>query len=102
MLGERLTKETGYERHAKEWFDYLRLAFEREPVGHRYLRTLVLRLKFELGMAVASVPFTLASFFIPAHCPRRIGLALAGVGCRICHHGLCLRIQKALHIVLGI
>jgi hypothetical protein len=79
FFDEQLTKETGYGQHAKEWFDYLRLAFEREPVGHRYLRTLVLRLKFELGMAVASVPFTVASFFIPAHCPWRIGLALAGV-----------------------
>lgn len=35
-----------------EWYAYLRLAFDTEPVGHRYLRTLVLRLKFELGCCI--------------------------------------------------
>ncbi len=53
----RVAKCVGYERHSEEWFDYLRIAFDKEPVGHRYLRTLVLRLKFELGMTVATVPF---------------------------------------------
>jgi hypothetical protein len=60
-----LTKCAGYENHFDEWFDYLRLAFTKEPVGHRYLRTLVLRLKFELGMTVATVPFTLGAFWLP-------------------------------------
>lgn len=39
--------------HEKEWYEYLRLAFKIEPVGQRYLRTIVLRLKFELGTLVA-------------------------------------------------
>ena len=52
---QHLKKKPGYERHYEEWFDYLRIAFEKEPVGHRYLKTLVLRLKFELGMAIASL-----------------------------------------------
>jgi len=53
---DELTRRTaGHEKHLDEWFAYLRLAFDKEPVGHRYLRTLVLRLKFELGMAIASV-----------------------------------------------
>jgi hypothetical protein len=51
----------GYEGHREEWFDYLRLAFNKEPIGHRYLRSLVLRLKFELGMAVATVQFALGA-----------------------------------------
>lgn len=34
----------------EDWYAYLRFAFKTEPVGHRYLRTLVLRLKFELGV----------------------------------------------------
>jgi hypothetical protein len=42
-----------------EWYAYLRLAFKVEPVGHRYLRTLVLRLNFELN---ASVALIVASF----------------------------------------
>ena len=65
---ERLTKEVAYKHHIEEWFDYLRLAFDKEPVGHRYLRTLVLRLKFELGMTVASVPVALGTFFIKIPC----------------------------------
>jgi hypothetical protein len=32
------------------WNAYLRTAFVADPVGRRYLRTLVIRLKFELGM----------------------------------------------------
>lgn len=50
-----LKKKPGYEQHREEWYAYLRIAFEKEPVGHRYLKTLVLRLKFELGMAIASM-----------------------------------------------
>lgn len=63
---DRLCKVEGYERHIEEWYDYLRLAFEREPVGHRYLRSLVLRLKFELGMTFASFPFAFGGFFVKA------------------------------------
>jgi hypothetical protein len=35
------------------WYAYLRTAFKADPIGRRYLRTLVLRLKFELGTAFA-------------------------------------------------
>lgn len=75
----QLTKQPGYEQHGQEWFEYLRLAFEREPVGHRYLRSLVLRLKFELGMAVASVPFSLAALCLHANWYWRSGVAAAGI-----------------------
>jgi hypothetical protein len=40
-------------KHTEEWYDYLRMAFVCEPIGRRYIRTLVTRLKFELGTAVA-------------------------------------------------
>jgi hypothetical protein len=60
----RLKEQPGYEKHYEEWFDYLRIAFEREPVGHRYLKTLVLRLKFELGMAVASFWSALGALYL--------------------------------------
>jgi hypothetical protein len=59
-----LEKTDGYKEHTEEWFAYLRLAFDREPIGHRYLRSLVLRLKFELGMTVASVPFVLGALLL--------------------------------------
>lgn len=48
-----LFKETPGSQSETEWFNYLRLAFKLEPVGHRYMRTLVLRLKFELGCCAA-------------------------------------------------
>ena len=44
---KRLEKDPIYQNHYREWFDYLRIAFDKEPVGHHYLRTIVLRLKFE-------------------------------------------------------
>jgi len=39
--------------HFEEWWRYLRTPFEAEPSGRRHLRTLVSRLKFELGVPVA-------------------------------------------------
>ena len=41
--------------HKANWHSYLRIAHHIEPVGHHYLRTVLLRLKFELGSAVACV-----------------------------------------------
>ena len=63
-----LSKNVKYESHFEEWFAYLRLAFDKEPVGHRYLRSLVLRLKFELGMIVSTVPFWLGTLTLCVPC----------------------------------
>jgi len=41
--------------HTKNWWKYLRTAFKSDPIGRRYARTLVLRLKFELGTAFAMI-----------------------------------------------
>jgi hypothetical protein len=41
--------------HMRNWYDYLRTAYVADPIGRRYLRTLVLRLKFELGVAFAAL-----------------------------------------------
>lgn len=35
------------------WKQYLQLSFEREPIGQRYLRNILFRMKFELSMTVA-------------------------------------------------
>ncbi len=59
-------------RHNKEWFDYLRSAFVSDPIGRRYLRTLVMRLKFELGVAYSMIS---AAFGL-------IWLVWLGVSCR--------------------
>lgn len=78
-LDEKLKTEPGYQNHYGEWFEYLRIAFDKEPVGHHYLRTLVLRLKFELGMAVSSVPFLIFAFFLRVPCAWRIGFTFMPV-----------------------
>ena len=40
-------------KHTETWYQYLRTAFRCEPIGRRYIRTLVTRLKFELGTTIA-------------------------------------------------
>ncbi len=40
-------------QHAENWWLYLRTAYSHEPVGERYLRTVVLRFKFELSFIPA-------------------------------------------------
>jgi hypothetical protein len=42
-------------RFIQEWKDYLRLAFEHEPVGQHYLKTILLRFKFETNLAVSLI-----------------------------------------------
>jgi len=49
----QLVKQPDFSRHDDEWDQYLRLAFSIEPVGQRYLRTILLRFKFEVATAVA-------------------------------------------------
>ncbi|MGE5053545.1 MAG: hypothetical protein ACM3WP_05210 [Acidobacteriota bacterium] len=39
-------------QHTKDWYLYLKTAFVCEAIGRRYIRTLVTRLKFELGTSV--------------------------------------------------
>lgn len=41
--------------HSKNWCAYLQTAFKSDPVGRRYARDLVLRLKFELGVSTGMI-----------------------------------------------
>jgi hypothetical protein len=54
-LDTRVTDGLSAAKHEENWYRYLRQAFTVEPVGHRYLRMLVLHLKFELGTGVAFI-----------------------------------------------
>jgi hypothetical protein len=67
-LGARL-EECFYNRQKNDrcnWYAYLTLAPEREPIGLRYIRTLVLRMKFELSMGIAGLIVLLGIvFYIP-------------------------------------
>ena len=47
--------------HTMIWERYLQLTFPTDPVGQHYLRTVLIRLKFELGMIVA-IPISWAGF----------------------------------------
>jgi hypothetical protein len=49
-----------------DWNEYLRVAFKVEPVGQRYVRSIVLRLKFELG-TLAAAPFCLIGVILLWH-----------------------------------
>jgi len=52
LVWDRLIeKETGC--HWKDWYAFLNLAPETEKIGHRYLRTITLRLKFELAFGLS-------------------------------------------------
>jgi hypothetical protein len=50
-LNSRKEKRDG--KQIANWYAYLRTAFGADPIGRRYIRALVLRLKFELGIAFA-------------------------------------------------
>jgi hypothetical protein len=53
LFDKKLVKKSEFFQHGADWNQYLRLAFTIEPVGQRYLRTILLRFKFEVGTAVA-------------------------------------------------
>ena len=73
-LGARL-EECYYNRQKNDrssWYAYLTLAFEREPIGLRYIRTLVLRMKFELSMAIAGLIVLPGIIYIPVSCHLKL------------------------------
>jgi hypothetical protein len=41
--------------HWKDWYSYLRCAFENPPIGQGHIRNLVVHLKFQLNFAMALV-----------------------------------------------
>jgi len=53
LFDKHLSGKPKFSRHHEDWNRYLRLTFSIEPVGQRYLRTILLRFKFEVGTAVA-------------------------------------------------
>lgn len=68
--------------HSTNWKAYLQIAFNADPIGRRYARALVLRLKFELGIAFGLIS---AGFGL-------VWLAFLGLGCSVSLYcgGLCL------------
>jgi hypothetical protein len=71
--------------HMAEWYQYLRQAFEPEPVGHRYLRTIVLRLKFELASyAAVLVALPGAANELTQHLPGQIAYITIVISLLLC------------------
>jgi hypothetical protein len=74
-LGAHVETEFDWKRdkdgkHLNNWYAYLRTAFNADPIGRRYVRTLVLRLKFELGVAFGSLSAGIGTLWL-----WRIGLS---------------------------
>ncbi|MBS1856129.1 MAG: hypothetical protein JST11_12240 [Acidobacteria bacterium] len=67
---DRVERKTG--NHKVNWRAYWRVAYEREPIGHHYLRTILLRLKFELGCAVACLVGLLGLWWLPTSYEARV------------------------------
>lgn len=64
-------------RHFSEWWAYLRKPVAIEPSGRRHLRSLVARLKFELGVPVGLVLATPAIWLNPAASNRQAAIVVA-------------------------
>jgi hypothetical protein len=65
--------------HMREWWAYLRLAFEVEPAGRRHLRNLVARLKFELGIPVGLLICIPGIWMLDLSYKWSFGLTILGV-----------------------
>lgn len=66
----------------REWDRYLLFDCERnkEPVAVRYIRTLLLRMKFELGMLLGFSAFAISLWFLPLSLGWKLFLDIIGVG----------------------
>ncbi len=83
-----------------EWYAYLRTAFVCDPIGRGYLRTLVLRLKFQLGILLgSSVAGVGLLWLLWLGLPLCTGLVLLGMAIAIAawHY----RAAKEVHETLG-
>src|SRR5208337_4781722 len=71
-----------FEDFGARWDAYLQIAFKSDPIGRRYARALVLRLKFELGVVFGMISAGLGL----------IWLGVLGLRCAvlICCGSLCL------------
>jgi hypothetical protein len=54
------------DEHTRNWWAYLQTAFKSDPIGRRYARALVLRLKFELGVAFAMISALIGLIWLAA------------------------------------
>jgi hypothetical protein len=54
-----------FENYDNTWHKYLQISYaENEPIGQRYIRNILLRMKFELSTAVAIIPMSIGLIFV--------------------------------------
>jgi hypothetical protein len=49
------------------WRKYLQLSYEFEPIGQRYIRNILMRMKFELSMGVSMIIFNIGLFCLSSY-----------------------------------
>jgi hypothetical protein len=70
-IWEKLKKQSK-EDIQQEWWDYLKLKIDSEPkiIGQRYLRTILLRFKFELSFSVSLIFMTIGFLYLQFSVPE--------------------------------
>lgn len=63
LIEERIEKcRKSYVENCRNWERYLKTVFPTEPIGHRYLRSRILRMRFQLRLPSAIVAFWVGVF----------------------------------------
>jgi hypothetical protein len=57
---------------SENWYDYLALALEPQPIAFSYIRSYVLRMKFEGGMCAGGVSAIIGIAFLPIDCCLKV------------------------------
>jgi hypothetical protein len=57
-----------YKNYTKTWEKFLMLNYNgKEPIGHRYIRNILIRMKFELSFGLSLIPFSVGLIIIDSH-----------------------------------
>lgn len=73
----------GFARETKkEWYRYLRLRIKDDLIGQRYLKSILVRMKFELAMIPASIAFLVGAtwYNLAAHLLATCTMVILAVG----------------------
>ncbi len=94
---EWLVAKPGFALHRDEWKSYWRVVFKAEPIGQRYLNTILLRFKFELGTAIALLFAATGLLFTTLS----LCSALAGMGVALLAAYLLMEEGRSSHRLLS-
>jgi fucose permease len=96
---DKLANEKTKGKHDEEWKEYLRTAFVADPIGRGYARSLVLRLKFQLGVLLGSIVAALGLIwlmFLGMDCRGAILLILLAAANAAWHYHAVHDVHQAL------